>query len=210
MRPLNARETSNPSNARVWKILPSYNSITQTTPAGLPLKEKAKGRSFFQYDKAFGEETTNTAVYDACGRPLVKSILRGVNSTMFAYGQTSSGKTYTMSGDGATPPEGGQEGQGGSEGQEGVLQMSVRDLFREIDTDADNREFLVRVSYIEIYNEEIRDLLVTAAPEKKEVARAFGAGKQQQKDAGSSNGGGAIVSVREDPKKGVYVEAEER
>jgi len=166
------------------------------TAEGQPLKEKAKGRSFFQYDKAFGETSSTTEIYDACGRPLVNSIMQGVNSTMFAYGQTSSGKTFTMSGDGA-----------GKDGTEGVLQMSVRDLFRKIDTEGDGRLYLVRVSYIEIYNEEIRDLLVAAAPTVKDTSKAFGKGANANARAG---GGGAIVNVREDPKKGVYVEAEER
>jgi len=215
MRPLNSKEASVneggdkhptqgdkiPATAnRVWRVLPTYSSVTQTTPSGQPLKEKVKGRSFFQFDKAFGEGSTTTEVYDACGLPLVNSILSGVNSTMFAYGQTSSGKTFTMSGDGA-----GKEKEGG---KEGILQMSVRDLFRKIGESAEGREWLVRVSYIEIYNEEIRDLLVRAKDNTAESKQAFG--NKGDKAEGTGGGGGAIVNVREDPKKGIYVEAEER
>ena len=75
--------------------------------------------------------------------PIVNSVVEGVHGTVFAYGQTSCGKTYTMQGHGTTP---------------GILQMAVLGIFEKIESCPD-REFLFRVSYIEIYNEVVRDLL---------------------------------------------------
>lgn len=67
----------------------------------------------------------------------------GYNGTVFAYGQTSSGKTYTMT---------------GTHDQPGIIPMAIRDVFAYIAQDSD-REYLLRVSYMEIYNEVIKDLL---------------------------------------------------
>ncbi|CAM9503144.1 unnamed protein product, partial [Phaeothamnion confervicola] len=169
MRPLNERERSQGQN-KVWRCLPAYNSVTQTTPDGNPLPD-AKGSTFFTYDKIFDEGCSTDVLYAACARELVQSVVRGLNGTIFAYGQTSSGKTFTMQGardrDGAAVP--------------GVVHLAARDIFAAIAA-TPGRDFLLRVSYLEIYNEEIRDLL---------------------------NPDGPKLQVREDPRKGVYVEARE-
>ncbi|GMI27102.1 hypothetical protein TrRE_jg6955, partial [Triparma retinervis] len=104
MRPLNSRESTPDSeststgSSRVWRVLPSYNSCTQTLPTGAPLKEKVQNRTFFTYDKAFGEASTTTDVYANTAKNIVGSVCEGLNGTVFAYGQTSSGKTFTMQG----------------------------------------------------------------------------------------------------------------
>lgn len=116
----------------------------QTTPEGTPLPD-AKGSSFFTYDRIFDENSTTQEVYAGVARDLVHSVVRGMNSTIFAYGQTSSGKTFTMQG-------------GGTEDSPGIVQMATRDLFNLMDATPD-RVFLMRVSYLEIYQEDIKDLL---------------------------------------------------
>ncbi|KAF8672173.1 hypothetical protein HU200_049740 [Digitaria exilis] len=97
----------------------------------------------YGYDKVFGPSTTTEAVYDVAARPVVKGAMEGINGTVFAYGVTSSGKTHTMHGDQNCP---------------GIIPLAIKDVFSMIQ-DSPGREFLLRVSYLEIYNEVINDLL---------------------------------------------------
>jgi centromeric protein E len=172
MRPLNAKESTDESASssvsnRVWRVLPQYNSITQTTASGQPLPERVTGRTFFAFDKTFGEQTTTREVYNGVAKGIVSSVVSGLNGTIFAYGQTSSGKTHTMQGSGSI-----EEGLNGG----GVVHMAACDIFDHIDNTPD-RLFLVRASFIEIYNEEVRDLL----------------------------GNNQTLQIREDPRRGVFV-----
>ena len=149
MRPLNSKETD---GRRVWRVLQKYNSISQTTPQGKPLPDRAIGKTFFTFDKTFGEDSTTTQVYNDVAHEIVSSAVRGVNGTIFAYGQTSSGKTFTMMGGGLKQPS-----------VHGIIQMAAKDMFSQIEANP-TRVFLLRVSYIEIYNEEVKDLLINVAP----------------------------------------------
>lgn len=97
----------------------------------------------YAFDRVFGPATTSQAVYDVAARPVVKSAMEGINGTVFAYGVTSSGKTHTMHGDQKSP---------------GIIPLAIKDVFSIIQ-DTPGREFLLRVSYLEIYNEVINDLL---------------------------------------------------
>ncbi|GAB4851741.1 hypothetical protein Ancab_031143 [Ancistrocladus abbreviatus] len=106
--------------------------------------------SKFEFDRIFGEECRTKEVYEARTKEIVAAAVRGFNGTVFAYGQTNSGKTHTMRGSSSEP---------------GVIPLAVRDLFDTIHEVAD-REFLLRMSYMEIYNEEINDLL---APEHRRL-----------------------------------------
>ncbi|XP_014502745.1 kinesin-like protein KIN-7O isoform X4 [Vigna radiata var. radiata] len=106
--------------------------------------------SKFDFDQIFCGSCGTTEVYEARTKDLVEAAVRGFNGTVFAYGQTNSGKTYTMRGSKAEP---------------GVIPLAVNDLFQIIQQDVD-REFLLRMSYMEIYNEEINDLL---APEHRKL-----------------------------------------
>ena len=171
MRPLNTKEDK---RSRIWRVLQKYNSITQTTPEGKPLPERVNGRTFFTFDKTFGEKSTTQEVYSNVAKGIVESVVNGLNGTIFAYGQTSSGKTYTMQGSGTI--EEGKDGDGG------VVHMAARDVFSQISDDPD-RVFLLRVSFIEIYNEEVRDLLVS--------------------------GNDKVLQIREDNTRGVFVDATE-
>ncbi|KAJ1294848.1 hypothetical protein BS78_01G177900 [Paspalum vaginatum] len=97
----------------------------------------------YAYDRVFGPSTATEAVYDVAARPVVKGAMEGINGTVFAYGVTSSGKTHTMHGDQNCP---------------GIIPLAIKDVFSMIQ-DSPGREFLLRVSYLEIYNEVINDLL---------------------------------------------------
>lgn len=97
----------------------------------------------YAYDRVFGPSTTSEVIYDVAARPVVKAAMEGINGTVFAYGVTSSGKTHTMHGDQICP---------------GIIPLAIKDVFSIIQ-DTPGREFLLRVSYLEIYNEVINDLL---------------------------------------------------
>ncbi|XP_027899841.1 centromere-associated protein E isoform X2 [Xiphophorus couchianus] len=98
----------------------------------------------FTFDRVFGAEESTSQLYQDIAKPLVVSTVAGYNGTIFAYGQTSSGKTFTMM---------------GSDRNRGVIPLAVDDVFQTIKT-FPNKEFLLRVSYMEIYNETVTDLLV--------------------------------------------------
>eukprot|EP00903_Cladosiphon_okamuranus_P009741 g9262.t1 len=112
-------------------------------------------KSFF-FDAVFGDRSAQERVYEVCGAPLVESVLQGYNGTIFAYGQTGAGKTHTMEGY-PDPPE-----------LRGIIPKSFEHIFDKIAL-ADNVQYLVRASYLEIYNEEIRDLLSKDPKDKLEL-----------------------------------------
>ncbi|KAI4367690.1 hypothetical protein MLD38_023398 [Melastoma candidum] len=97
----------------------------------------------YAFDKVFGPHSSSQEVYEVAAKPIVKAAMEGVNGTVFAYGVTSSGKTHTMHGDHNCP---------------GIIPLAIKDVFSMIQ-DTPGREFLLRVSYLEIYNEVINDLL---------------------------------------------------
>lgn len=84
---------------------------------------------------------------------LIHSVVGGFNGTVFAYGQTSSGKTHTMRGTSEDP---------------GLIPKAVREVFNRI-TASPGREFLLRVAYLELYNEEFRDLLAPNSNHKLQL-----------------------------------------
>jgi centromeric protein E len=172
MRPLNAKEGHEKC---VWKVLPEENSVTQTTGGGEPLTgaERVTGRTFFTFDQTFGVDESTAHVYDAVAKDIVYSAIAGLNGTIFAYGQTSSGKTFTMQGSG-TIAEGSVTENGG------IVHLAAADIFEHIRNTPD-RVFSVSASFLEIYNEEVRDLL---SPDTK------------------------TLQIREDPRRGVFVQSE--
>ncbi|KAL8238901.1 hypothetical protein R6Q59_015468 [Mikania micrantha] len=120
-----------------WRI--SGNSILFANPS-----------TKFDFDRIFMEDCKTVDVYESRTKDIVSAAIGGFNGTVFAYGQTNSGKTHTMRGSSIEP---------------GVIPLAVHDLFDMIQQEID-REFLLRMSYMEIYNEEINDLL---APEHRKL-----------------------------------------
>lgn len=98
----------------------------------------------FTFDAVFGHQVTQEEVYNRTAHAIVESALHGYNGTVFAYGQTGTGKTFSMEGTATNP---------------GIVPSSFTHIFSHIKTAGDSARFLVRASYLEIYNEEIRDLL---------------------------------------------------
>nr|XP_014350548.1 PREDICTED: centromere-associated protein E-like [Latimeria chalumnae] len=108
------------------------------------------GSKSFNFDRVFHSEETTRKVYQELALPIVHSAIHGYNGTIFAYGQTSSGKTYTMM---------------GTEVSLGVIPQAIHDVFKII-SQITNREFLLRVSYMEIYNETATDLICESRKRK--------------------------------------------
>ncbi|XP_044495874.1 kinesin-like protein KIN-5B [Mangifera indica] len=104
----------------------------------------------FTFDKVFGPKSQQRSIYDQAIVPIVNEVLDGFNCTVFAYGQTGTGKTYTM--------EGGMRNKGGElPAQAGVIPRAVRQIFDTLE--AQNADYSMKVSFLELYNEEITDLL---------------------------------------------------
>ncbi|RDW76046.1 kinesin-like protein [Coleophoma crateriformis] len=99
----------------------------------------------FGFDRVFDENTTQGDVYESTTRCLLDSVLDGYNATVFAYGATGCGKTHTITGTAAQP---------------GIIFLTMQELFEKIAERSDEKATEVSLSYLEIYNETIRDLLV--------------------------------------------------
>ncbi|XP_016160696.1 PREDICTED: kinesin-like protein KIF27 isoform X2 [Ficedula albicollis] len=103
----------------------------------------------FTFDFVFGKNSTQEEVYAVCIKPLLVSLTEGYNATVFAYGQTGSGKTYTIGGDHIASL---------AVDERGIIPRAIQELFHHI-SEHRNINFHVKVSYIEVYKEELRDLL---------------------------------------------------
>uniref|UniRef100_A0A8C8FWR2 Kinesin-like protein n=1 Tax=Oncorhynchus tshawytscha TaxID=74940 RepID=A0A8C8FWR2_ONCTS len=131
-RPLNSSEV-----ARGDKYIPKFTGEDQVSISGKP----------FMFDRVFGSNTTQEQMYKASAQKIVKDVLEGYNGTIFAFGQTSSGKTHTMEGS-LHDPDG-----------MGIIPRIVQDIFNYIYSMDENLEFHIKVSYFEIYLDRIKDLL---------------------------------------------------
>lgn len=108
----------------------------------------------FMFDKVFGPTSQQKDLYEQAVSPIVNEVLEGYNCTIFAYGQTGTGKTYTMEG-------GARKKNGEFPNDAGVIPRAVRQIFDILE--AQNAEYSMKVTFLELYNEEITDLL---APEE--------------------------------------------
>lgn len=118
----------------------------------------------FSFDNVFTESDNNQVIYDRSVKRLVQGVIDGFHGTVFAYGMTGTGKTYSMQGDTLSP---------------GIIPQAVCDIFEMIDRDLVNH-YSLRMSYLEIYNEKIKDLLNTASDDSEEI------------------------KIRDDPKRGIH------
>ncbi|XP_076907273.1 kinesin-like protein KIN-5C [Bidens hawaiensis] len=137
----------------------------------------------FTFDKVFGPSAHQKDLYEQAVVPIVNEVLKGFNCTIFAYGQTGTGKTYTMEGD-IRRSKSGPKGELPSGA--GVIPRAVKQIFDTLEHQ--NAEYSVKVTFLELYNEEITDLL---APE--EITRVF---EEKQKK---------LLPLMEDGKGGVLV-----
>ncbi|KAK2400965.1 kinesin protein KIN-5D [Trifolium repens] len=125
------------------------------------VSQNVAGKHFdrvFTFDKVFGPSAKQKDLYDQAVIPIVNEVLEGFNCTIFAYGQTGTGKTYTMEGD-SKKTKSGPNGELPAEA--GVIPRAVKQIFDTLE--GQNAEYSVKVTFLELYNEEITDLL---APEE--------------------------------------------
>ena len=139
-RPLNDKEVSQ-GHTKVVNINKARGEILVQRPF------QAEEPKQFTFDMTYGDESEQGEIYQESSAPIVANVLEGYNGTIFAYGQTGTGKTHTMT------------GIIGDDVQRGIMPRAFDDIFASIQGDSDQTQFLVRASYLEIYNEEIRDLL---------------------------------------------------
>jgi len=97
----------------------------------------------YSFDNLFGPESSNEAIYKTVVKGLVLRAMQGYHGSVLSYGQTSSGKTFTMNGD---------------DDNIGIIPQAIKDCFEFVEGNT-RREFIIRVSYLEVYNEQVRDLL---------------------------------------------------
>ncbi|KAK7026008.1 Kinesin-like protein kif17 [Halocaridina rubra] len=159
-RPMNKREKDLKCECVVQ--MSNNTSCLLTNPADPSGEPKS-----FAFDGAYFIDSTTEGIYNDVSFPLVESVLEGYNGTVFAYGQTGCGKSFTMQGV-TDPPT-----------QRGIIPRAFEHIFEVIQT-TENMKYLVLASYLEIYNEEIRDLLGTDVKKK--------------------------LDLKEHPDKGVYVQ----
>lgn len=143
VRPLNKKEKV--QNVRcVVHTDCKENLLTLIRPGGP--NEKAEKPKSFKFDHVFPEATSQIDIYRRVALPVVDKVLNGYNGTIFAYGQTGTGKTYTMS------------GYHKSDDLKGIIPNTFSHIFSQI-ARSNDKTFVVTVTYVEIYNEDIRDLL---------------------------------------------------
>lgn len=160
-RPMSTKEI-NENRSNIINISLENKSISITNPNDPNREPKT-----FSFDEVYDELSQQKKIYDDVGYSLVESVLTGFNGTIFAYGQTGCGKTFTMVG----KPE--------SKELRGIIPNSFVHIFDAILTAPKDEEYLVSASFLEIYNEEIRDLLNITSQRRLEL--------------------------KEDPKSGVFV-----
>ncbi|XP_047155797.1 kinesin-like protein KIN-7I [Vigna umbellata] len=153
VRPLNERERAR-HDVSDWECV-STNTIKFKNNGHA--EQRPLSMDTYTFDRVFGEKCSTKQVYEEGIKDVALSVVRGVNSSIFAYGQTSSGKTHTMT---------------------GITEFAVRDIYEYIEKHKD-REFVVKFSSMEIYNEAVRDLL---------------------------NAGSTSLRILDDPEKGTVVE----
>ena len=127
IKPLATKDAKNDKNSNVW------NKVSEQTLVNSRTKEA------FSFDRVFGSEVTTETIFNEQVKDLVHNALDGINQTVFAYGQTSSGKTFTMRGC-------------VKRGSPGLIPLSVKEVFTTMEADQ-TRTYKVTVSYMEVSNE---------------------------------------------------------
>ncbi len=187
-RPLNAKERAEKvpeviavdESARTASVTPRGGGSSGERAGA----ERASATREFSFDDVFGPSSTQERVYDAAVRPMVRDVLEGMNCTVFAYGQTGTGKTHTMSG--ARDAECDVLSQ-----DAGVIPRAMSQLFEHLESK--ELEHSVKVTYLELYNEEITDLLGPPAEEASSSASSASSAAGKVKHALMEDGKGGVA-----------------
>lgn len=130
---------------------PEDNPVQKFSRSVVPHGKRVKDQTF-AFDRIFDQNASQGEVYESTTRSLLDNVLDGYNATVFAYGATGCGKTHTITGTAQQP---------------GIIFMTMQELFERIDERSSEKATEVSLSYLEIYNETIRDLLVPSASNTK-------------------------------------------
>lgn len=136
-RPLNSKE-ANDGQVAIINVLKDRGEI------GVKQVEENKPSRTYYFDNVYDDKTMQETVFTETALPIIESVMEGYNGTIFAYGQTGTGKTHTMEGTGT---------------DYGIMKRTFSKIFELIKLKSKNVNYLIRASYLEIYNEKIRDLL---------------------------------------------------
>ena len=130
---------------------PAWEMVNNTVEQAAHTNPELNRNNTYTFDHTFGPENNTSQIYQDTVRESVISTMEGYHASVFAYGQTATGKTFTMTGGGKN-----------IETKEGIVQLAIKDCFDYIQGQKDEtREYLMRVSFMEIYNEVINDLLAS-------------------------------------------------
>lgn len=187
-RPQNSSEIARDGGGSVVKFNGSSCTLGNNavnSAAGLSTEHS------FAFDGVFAPDSGQADVYERVGRPLVNGLFGGYNGALLAYGQTGSGKTFSMAG-----PSGsslGAIGQGSDvlDPAAGIIPRCVADIFATALAAPEDCEFSIKASYVEIYQERVRDLLVPQPAAGALPSAAM---------AASEN-----LAIGEEPSRGIYV-----
>ncbi|VDK73009.1 unnamed protein product [Onchocerca ochengi] len=149
IRPMNDNETAEKARCAI-----TANARKRT----IAVIDRGISKEFGPFDKVYGTYAKQLDIYFDLVEPLVKNVLAGYNCTLFAYGQTSTGKTFTMEGEQNSSV---YEHAWNEDSSVGIVPRALQHIFTELENQ-DAEEFSVRVSYVELYNEELYDLLGSA------------------------------------------------
>ena len=178
VRPLSKKELED-SDYKTISII-SKDTLIISIPTEYSFNEEKKNKSekkinvtkekqaTFKYDFVFDENINQSQIYKYTSSNLIKQVIDGYNATIFAYGATGTGKTYTMLGYGVNV---------------GIMIRAIKDMFLIVNINKD-KKYIIKISYIEIYNEIIKDLL----------------------NANNNDGSCANIDLRSDPKKGIVLQ----
>eukprot|EP01062_Namystynia_karyoxenos_P063005 TRINITY_DN55834_c0_g1_i1.p1 TRINITY_DN55834_c0_g1~~TRINITY_DN55834_c0_g1_i1.p1 ORF type:complete len:769 (+),score=328.08 TRINITY_DN55834_c0_g1_i1:92-2308(+) len=131
----------------------------------VPIEDNGDRRKEMHYDHVFPDKTSQTDVFERIGAPTVERIIKGENGTVFAYGQTASGKTHSMLGPGSGHSC--LDPSGADYQERGLIPRMTEALFEQLKAKGDAIEYEVKLSLFEIYNEELVDLLPESGAAKK-------------------------------------------
>jgi hypothetical protein len=196
--------------------LPASTSNSSTSDNGQS-SSSGEQRVVYPFDAVFDTRVSQKEIYETCAAPVVQSVLEGYNGTIFCYGQTGAGKTHTMEGN---------LDDSDQIGERGIIPNAFQHIFDHVaasekaassgdgdDVDggadqttdnADATRYLVRASYFEIYNEEVRDLLAgSSISVSGSAAAASDQRRQSQSQRTSSNGG---LELKENANGVVYIQ----
>ena len=233
-RPLSSKEIAS-SQTSIIDIDDNMITLTQPPSARRGHRSKSRPPKSFTFDIVIDENHEQRALYDEVAYPLVESVIQGYNGTIFAYGQTGCGKTWTMTG----PQKEDDDDNEIDPLLQGIVPNSFDHIFESVAVGLDEQEdeedeeeeeeeneectssskegkenqkrtlktpkkpkttttkkkFLVQASYLEIYNEEIRDLLSSSSSELENKLVTKGEPIDPSR-----------LRLKEHPERGVYVE----